>query len=108
MKKFLAAFITGLFIYSWVFCGENALQANLSEHEKESIIKKANNLKLPWIENNGRHDTAVAYYTGMDNGNIYVTRSGEIVYQTVYKTEGKGKSHEKYGPPKALLNNGKA
>ena len=56
-------------------------QNNLPEEiEKTEIFAKVNKTKIPWIKNTGQQQSEVAFYAETFSGTVFVTNTGEIVY----------------------------
>ena len=52
----------------------------LEEEKKKEVRKTLKHLKLPFIENRGQYDDRVSYTAKTFGGTLFVTKSGELVY----------------------------
>ena len=54
--------------------------SNAAKPSKAEVVQKAQNLRVPFIANEGQVDDQVRYYAKTFSGTVYVTREGEIMY----------------------------
>ena len=60
---------------SLLLAGDNAAKPSKAE-----VVQKAQNLRMPFIANEGQVDEQIRYYAKTFSGTVYVTREGEIMY----------------------------
>ncbi len=58
----------------------SAAQVSVSEEKKAEVSKALNDLSVPFVENRGQYDEKVSYVAKIFGGMLFVTKTGELIY----------------------------
>ncbi len=72
-------------------------QNNRDTSPSAGVVQKALSIQIPFIENDGQVDRRVAFYANTFGGCVFVTKTGEIVYQSYAPYALEGDTHTSRG-----------
>jgi len=77
MRFILILLFLLLSVYS---IGEIHHEDSLQDNSKDEITAKINNVRIPWVQNNGQLAQNIAYYAKTFAGSVYLKQEGSLLY----------------------------